>query len=116
VRGAPITITCECGARAELAYGERHDCECGRRWNTAQIPAEEYWGVMRDVRRYRNLTVGVALAVCAVVLPLALFVSEGFFFVLLVLLGVWAFYARPFLRRRVRSKLAERPTWNLRPE
>jgi hypothetical protein len=43
-------------------------------------------------------------------------VSEGFFFVLLVLLGVWAFYARPFLRRRVRSKLAERPTWNLRPE
>ena len=116
MRAAPITITCDCGKRVEIAYGERHACDCGRCWNTAQIPAEEYWGVMRDVRRYRNLVVGVAVAVCAVVLPLAVLVSERFFFVLLVLLGVWAFYARPVLRNRVRRKLAERPTWKLRPE
>jgi hypothetical protein len=116
VRAAPITITCDCGKRVELPYGDRYTCGCGRRWNTAQIPAEEYWGVMREVRRYRNLVVGVAVAVCIAVLPLAMLVSQAFFFLLLLLLGAWAFYARPFLRRRVRAKLAERPTWKLRPE
>ena len=55
MRGAQITIRCDCGDVGYAAYGERWVCpRCGRAWNTAQIPAEEYWGVMRDQRRDRH--------------------------------------------------------------
>jgi hypothetical protein len=114
---APITIRCDCGEARSVPYGERWACEsCGRRWNTSQIPSEEYWRVVRDVRRYRNLIIGVALLFAAIILPFAVFVSQRFFVLLLLVLGSWAFYARPFLRRRARRKLSERPTWTLRPE
>jgi Sec-independent protein secretion pathway component TatC len=68
------------------------------------------------VRRYRNLIIGVALLFAAIILPFALLVSQRFFVLLLLVLGSWAFYARPFLRRRAQRKLSERPTWTLRPE
>src|SRR6266516_3795025 len=67
MRGAPITVRCDCGAARHVAYGERWTCEqCGRRWNTSQIPAEAYWGIMREMRRYRLTVVGVAVAIAAV--------------------------------------------------
>ena len=42
-RGPLITLSCECGARRELHYGEQWHCEnCGRTWNTNRIPLEQY--------------------------------------------------------------------------
>ena len=62
MRGAPITIRCDCGQVERVPYGQTWTCpDCGRRWNTEQIPAEEYWGIMREMRRYRLQVVGVAL-------------------------------------------------------
>ena len=63
MRGAPITIRCDCGQVERVPYGQRWVCpDCGRRWNTEQIPAEEYWGIMREMRNYRLQVVGVSLA------------------------------------------------------
>ena len=54
MRRPPITIKCECGETEEVAYGERWRCErCGRSWNTQQIPAEEYEGLLRRMRRHK---------------------------------------------------------------
>ena len=54
MRRPPITIKCECGETEEVAYGERWRCErCGRSWNTQNIPAEEYEGLLRRMRRHK---------------------------------------------------------------
>src|SRR6478609_7848918 len=69
VRGALITVRCDCGGIGYVPYDERWECpSCHRRWNTGQIPAEEYWGIMRDMRRMRINVIATALgAVIAVV-------------------------------------------------
>src|ERR1043166_3727620 len=61
VHRPPITITCECGATRGVPYGERWRCEdCGRSWNTLQIPPEEYEGLLRRVRRHQYEALGMA--------------------------------------------------------
>lgn len=100
-----------------MRYGDRWDCSCGRSWNTSQIPPEEYWAVIRSVRRYRNVAIGVALLLIVTVLPVALVYSQRFFLLLVLLLGTWAFWVMPFLRRRFRRRLGEElPKWSLSPE
>ena len=75
MRGALITVRCDCGGIGYVPYDERWECDaCGRRWNTGQIPAEEYWGIMRDMRRMRITVLTTALALVvpiAVAIPLA---------------------------------------------
>ena len=119
-RGVPdprISVSCDCGQLGAVAFGEAWTCAgCGRRWDTGQIPAEEYHAITRAVRRYRALVLGVALTVAAIVVPLAVAVSERFFFLLLLLLGGWAFVALPVLRRRMHARLRDLPTWSLRPD
>jgi Flp pilus assembly protein TadB len=117
VRGAPITVRCECGEYRDVPYGETWICEsCGRRWNTAQVPAEEYWGLMRDMRRYRLQVIGVALALAVVFGLLAIFVGESLFLLLPVVLAGWLILYMPLWRRKVRRRARSAPKWNLRPE
>src|SRR5262249_25070269 len=72
VRGAQITVRCDCGGIGYVPYGERWECPtCHRRWNTGQIPAEEYWGIMRDMRRMRISVILTALALVVPVVVLA---------------------------------------------
>jgi hypothetical protein len=117
MRGPPITVTCDCGESRDLKYGERWECQkCGRRWNTEQIPREEYTGLMRDLRRYRLEMVGAALALVAAFLPLVLFVNRGLFLILPVILALSAIFYGPAWKRRVRRRIAERPRWELHPD
>jgi Flp pilus assembly protein TadB len=117
VRGPPITIQCECGEVGRVPYGERWQCErCGRRWNTAQIPAEEYWGLMRAMRRYRLSVIGVALGLTLAFGLLALFVSSSLFLVLPVVLAAWFLWYMPLWRRKVRRHARSAPKWELHPE
>ena len=59
-KGPPITVTCECGARKELFYGERWTCpDCGRSYDTSHIPADEYQAIRRLQLRYRALPVAL---------------------------------------------------------
>ena len=68
------------------------------------------------MRRHRRLVLGVAVVVVGAMLPLAIFLSQRFLFLMIILLGSFAFYVLPFLRRRLRRRLGELPRWNLHPE
>ena len=66
LRGPPIAVTCECGEKRDLRYGEEWTCEsCGRRWDTNQIPVEQYEAIRRTQLRFRVLPVLYGLGVLA---------------------------------------------------
>ena len=113
----PITITCECGETKRVAYGQRWRCErCGRSWNTAQIPPEEYEGLLRRMRRHKIEAVAVALITAAVLVPLIVFVNGRVIAVVPLVMAGWLFVFLPFWRRRYRRTAHEAPRWELHPE
>lgn len=118
-KGPLITVTCECGQRRELRYGEKWRCEgCGRRFDTGKIPVEEYAAIRRTQLRYRRipLLAGLSLLVGTIV-----FFATGRAYGALVavpfLLASWGVFGRPFYRSRYRKKLAQNlPTWNIKSD
>ena len=113
----PITIDCECGERREVPYGELWQCErCGRRWNTTQIPAAEYEGLLRTMRRFRLEVLAFALVAAAVLVPLIVFVSAAFIFLAPLAAAVWLFFYLPSWRRKVRRAAHDAPRWEIHPE
>jgi hypothetical protein len=113
----PITIECECGERKEVAYGEVWQCErCGRRWNTNQIPAAEYEGLMSTMRRFRLEVLAFAVAAAAVLVPLIVFVNPAFIFLAPIAAAMWLFLYLPNWRRRARRAASGSPRWELHPE
>jgi hypothetical protein len=117
VKGPPITVGCECGQVKHVPYGEAWQCEqCGRRWNTAQIPAEEYNAILRDMRRFRLSAMAAAVILAVVFTVLAVTVAESLFLMLPVLLGFWYTLYMPWWRRKVRLRARSLPKWQLRPE
>ena len=118
VRAPRISVTCDCGTAAWLAYGERWTCpSCGKTWDTAQIPADDYDRLVRSMRRYRLLTLGPPVAVAAVLVPLSVFVGIQFAFLLFILLLAWGLLVMPQLRTRATaSVMRHAKTWKLSPE
>jgi hypothetical protein len=117
VKGPPITVSCHCGEARHVPYGETWQCErCGRRWNTAQIPSDVYWGIMREMRNSRLVLIGIALALAAIFALLAIFVSEGLFLLFPVILAGWFIFFMPLWRRRLRQRTRALPSWQLTPE
>ncbi len=118
LHGPPISVGCDCGAKRDLAYGEQWDCEgCGRRWDTRQIPAEEYAAIRRTQLRFRVLpvVVGVLVAALAIVFTLTGNVFSVFF-LLPIATTTWFVFLRPTHRRRYRAAIARLPRWTLRPD
>jgi hypothetical protein len=113
----PITIKCECGEKRDVAYGDRWQCEtCGRTWNTRQIPAEEYEGLLRRVRRHKWEALGTMAIGAAILVPVIVFVDpSAIFLVPLVMVG-WLFVFLPYWRRRYRATAHDAPRWELHPE
>lgn len=113
----PITISCDCGETRSVSYGATWRCErCGRSWNTNQIPAEEYEGLLRRMRRHKIEAVASgAVAAAALV---SLIVVGGSRFVLLIptVMAMWLFLFLPFWRRRYRRTARGSPRWQLHPE
>jgi len=100
-----------------VPYGETWTCEaCGRRWNTAQIPAAAYCGIMRDMRRMRMTVIGIALGFALLFGLLALFVAESLFLLLPVVLAGWFLGYMPWWRRKLRRQARNLPKWKLHPE
>jgi hypothetical protein len=117
-KGPPITVTCECGEKRDLRYGERWRCEgCGRSYDTNRIPVQEYASLRRDRVHDR-------------ILPTAVFVLLGCLVLVFVLVGrplaavlvvpfvgfVWGTFVRPKRRRRQYKAIAERPRWKIRAD
>jgi hypothetical protein len=117
LRKPPITVKCDCGETREVAYGDRWRCEtCGRAWNTGQIPAEEYEGLLRKMRRHQLEVLAVAAFAAAVMIPLIVFVSSRFILLVLPLMAIWLIVVLPYWRRRYHRTAREAPRWQLHPE
>ena len=117
-KGPPITVTCECGERHDLFYGERWTCpECGRSYDSRNIPADEYAQIRSLQRRYRAVpvTLGLVVAALAIVFTLTGNVA-GVFFLMPVALIAWFVFIRPTHRKRYRAAIAELPRWDLRAD
>ena len=118
-KGPPISVTCECGERRDLHYGEVWRCEaCGRRFNTNKIPVEEYAAIRRTQIRYRLFPLIAGLILLAAMI---VFWVAGRTFSVLVfgafLLASWGMLGRPFFRSRYRKKLRQNlPTWNIKAD
>jgi hypothetical protein len=116
--GPPIAVTCECGVKHDVRYSEAWTCErCGRRWDTRQIPREQYEQVRRTQLRFRVLptVLGVLVASLAIFFSLTGNVFSVFFLLPVALTG-WFALIRPVHRRRYRQAIADLPRWNLRPD
>ena len=111
LRGPPITLACECGERADLPYGEAWVCpSCGRRYDTARIPREDYERIRRTQLRFRILPVTFGLIVSAIAV---FFIATGnefsVFFLLPVSLMAWFILIRPVHRSRYHEAIADLP-------
>ena len=117
VRGALITVRCDCGGIGYVPYGERWECPtCHRRWNTGQIPAEEYWGIMRDMRRMRINVLATALGLIIPILILTAVAGIRMLILLPVVMSFWFLFYMPRWRRRVRQQARSLQRWQLHPE
>jgi hypothetical protein len=118
LKGPPIAVTCECGEKRDLGYGEEWVCEgCGKRWDTTQIPADQYQLIRRTQLRFRVLPVvyGLVVAACAIFFTLTGNIFSVFVLLPLALM-LWFYFLQPFHRRRYRRAIAELPRWELRPD
>jgi hypothetical protein len=114
-----ITLRCDCGAEALVAYGERWTCHaCGRTYDTNRIPDADYRAIQDLRRRYRVAGWVAVSLVAAVVLLLALSAQQYEIFLGLPgILLVWFMYVRPFMRRRYVRRVRELTrTWELTAE
>jgi hypothetical protein len=117
MRGAQITVRCDCGEIGYVPHGERWKCaKCRRTWNTAQIPADEYWGIMRDMRRLRITVIATALGLVVPVVALSLFAGLRILLLLPVLMSFWYLFYMPRWRRQVRERARSLRRWTLHPE
>jgi hypothetical protein len=118
LKGPPITVTCECGERRELAYGERWRCEaCGRAWDTGRIPREQYDAIRRLSLRYRALPIGFGALVAALAIFFTLTGNLfSVFFLLPIALTTWFVFLRPLHRKRYREAVKGLPRWELRAD
>jgi hypothetical protein len=117
VKGPPITVTCECGQVRSLAWGVRWECEtCGKRWNTGQIPAEQYEELIRAVRGYRLQALIFTGVMFAIFVPLIVLVDVRIGFTGLIVFFAWAYLLRPRQRRKVAEAIRANSRWQLEPE
>jgi hypothetical protein len=118
LHGPPISVSCECGERRDLRYGETWACErCGRQWDTRQIPAEEYESIRRLQWRFRVLPVALGVTVAAIAIVFTLTGNIfGVFLLLPLAMMSWFIFVRPMHRRRYQRAIADLPRWELHPE
>jgi len=117
-KGPPITVTCECGARKELFYGERWTCpDCGRSYDTSHIPADEYQAIRKLQMRFRAVPIalGLSVAVLAILFTLTGNIL-GVFFIMPMAIISWFVFIRPTHRKRYRAAIAQLPRWDLRAD
>lgn len=118
VREPPITITCDCDTAALVPYGDTWQCpDCGKAWNTTQIPRAEFDALLSGVKRYRLVVLGPPMAIAAVLVPLAVLVGLQYAFLLFVLVMAHGLLVVPQIRKRTSAAAGARAaSWKLSPE
>jgi len=117
-KGPPITVTCECGEKRELKYGEQWRCEgCGRRYDTNRIPLEQYAAIRQAQVRQRAVPIAAALAIGAIAL---FFTLEGRSLAAFVVIPlgafIWNIFIRPARRRRQYQAIENLPRWEIKAD
>jgi hypothetical protein len=117
-KGPPITVTCDCGARKELFYGERWTCpDCGRSYDTSHIPADEYQAIRKLQMRFRAVPIALGLSVALLAILFTLTGNIlGVFFIMPMAIISWFVFIRPTHRKRYRAAIAQLPRWDLRAD
>ena len=117
-RGPLITLTCECGERRELHYGEQWQCEnCGRTWNTNRIPIEQYAQIRGTQLRLRRVLLALlALAVASVVVFVLIGRILGGIMLVAICALAWRQYIWPRQKQRYLESIDERPSWEIEPD
>jgi hypothetical protein len=117
-RGPPITLTCECGEKRYLRYGEHWTCEkCGRGWDTAKIPLEQYAAIRQTQLRYRRAPIAISvLALACVVTCIVVGKALGALLVVAIIATTWSMFFKPLHRRKYREAIAELPSWQITPD
>lgn len=117
VKGPPITVRCDCGHVRAVPYGEAWSCEdCGRRWNTGQVPAEQYEAILERIRRFKIQAVRGGMVIAGVCVFLSIVVQPSILLLLPVALAIWYMWFWPRRRKEMREFARSSPTWNLRAE
>ncbi|MGI8863134.1 MAG: hypothetical protein ACR2JH_01840 [Solirubrobacteraceae bacterium] len=117
-RGPRITLTCKCGERNYLRYGERWTCgKCGRTWNTRKIPVEQYAEIRRTQLRYRRIPIMISvIALICVITFIVMGKAFGGLIVVAFGASAWSMFARPLHKKRFRRAIADLPSWEIEPE
>jgi hypothetical protein len=71
---------------------------------------------MREMRRYRMVAVGAALALGITFALLAFLVSQRLLLLMPIVMAGWYLLYMPRWRRRVRQRARSLPAWQLDPE
>jgi hypothetical protein len=110
-------VKCDCGQVQDVPYGQRWECPaCERRWNTGQIPEEEYLGIMRDMRRYRIQAMIVGGAIAIAVFGFTLWTGQSVIPMAMIAMTFWLLIFMPRWRRKIRWHTRNLPKWTLHPE
>ena len=100
-----------------MAYGDAWSCPtCGKRWNTSQIPEDEYWGIMHEMRRYRVEVIVAALVIGVGTALSIVYLGRRFFPMALLVMTFWFVFYMPRWRKKVRRRARNLPHWQLRPD
>lgn len=117
MRGAPITVRCDCGQVQYVPYGDTWTCpKCSKRWNTNQIPSEQYWGIMREMRGERIKVMIAALVLAGGFALFAMRSGPAAWALAPIVVAAWMLVFMPRWRRKLREKTRAIPTWQLHPE
>lgn len=114
----PITLTCDCGTRGQVAYDARWTCpSCGKAYDTSRIPAADYAALVAGIQRYKWLTIGPPLALTAGLMPPAILVDVRFAFLLFILVIGYGLLVLPIIRGRARERVVQLSArWKLEAE
>ena len=117
-RGPRITVTCECGEREYVRYGERWTCaKCGRTWNTSRIPIDQYAALRATQLRYRRVPIAISVvALICVVACVIIGKAFGGLLVVALFATTWNLFFAPRYRRRYREALGKLPSWTIEPD
>ena len=112
-----LVITCGCGGRGRVLPAETWTCSsCGRTYQTAGVPGDEYAAIVRDVNRTKLMAIAGFAAIVAVFLPLGLLLGSELWITGAVVLAVFYFAYGPKVKRDVRRILRDLPRWEVTEE
>jgi hypothetical protein len=117
MKGPAISVRCDCGQVRAVPYRETWTCEqCGRRWNTSQIPEEQYRRIVERVKVFKLQAVRGAILIAIAVGALSLVAGSRMLLFIPVALAVWFIWLVPRRRNEIRAYARSLPRWDLTPE